>query len=179
MNPLTQTIRGQLLYQESLPGLLLDVTPPPEERPAHNLVYVRYALVVRGSERHVFPGLVLDDWGRERKTLSLYRWLFEEGQRFPRAELFGWHATTGEQTQIFLRDLEIFFKYPCYAFTATESPVQDGERLHAVFIPDASHEGVPQQSEIPSGIPWPLRHASVLWQKVNPETLSQYGWQAA
>lgn len=178
MHPLTQTVRGQLLHQKSSLGLLLETTQQASDRPTPNLVYLRYALVVRGSERHVFPGLLLDDWGRERMTLSLYRWIFDEGHRFPRAELFGWRST-GEHTQIFLRDLEIFFKYPCYAFTSAEAPVKDGMRLGVVFVPDAGHEGAPDDFEAPQNIPWPLRHASVLWQRANPETLAHYGWQPA
>ncbi|MFW5940296.1 MAG: hypothetical protein ACOC8X_00960 [Chloroflexota bacterium] len=178
MHLLTQTVRGRLLHQESSRALLLETTAQSSERRTPNLVYLRYALVVRGSERHIFPGLVLDDWGRERTTLSLYRWIFDEGQRFPRAELFGWRST-GEQTQIFLRDLEIFFKYPCYAFTSADAPVKDGLRLRVVFIPDTDHEGAPRDIEAPQNIPWPLRHASVLWRRANPETLAHYGWQPA
>lgn len=178
MHPLTQTVRGRLLHQESSLGLLLEATPQPSQAATSHLAYLRYALVVRGSERHVFPGLVLDDWGRERATLSIYRWIFDEGQRFPRAELFGWRST-GEQTQIFLRDLEIFFKYPCYAFTSADDPVKDGSRLDVVFVPDADHKGAPDDVKTPQNVPWPLRHASVLWRRANPETLAHYGWQAA
>ena len=33
--------------------------------------------IVRGTERHIFPALALDDWGREKKGPGLHRWLYE------------------------------------------------------------------------------------------------------
>jgi hypothetical protein len=137
---------------------------------------LRLALIVRGSERHIFPALALDDWGREKKGLGLYRWLYEQGPRFPRAEIFGFDDH-GNQTQIFLRDLEISFKYPCYVYGAGEAPVEEGERLGAIYICGESEKSSDAEISAPDSVPWALRRAAVRWRQSTRETLQRAGWQ--
>ena len=139
-------------------------------------VYVRYGLVILGTERVIFPALALDDWGHEHKTLELYRWIFEEGQRFPRAEVFGYTAN-GRETQIFLRDLEIFMKYPCYAYESRKTPVAEGQRVDAILIPVGTGAEPTAVMQAAPEIVWPLRHAAVKWERVNVNELKAAGWQ--
>ena len=87
-------MKGRLLDEGSRPALLLDETAGP--------IVLRYALVRQGTEEHILPAFLLDDWGAEIKGLALYRWIEEQGDYFPRAELFGFDAGGGE-TQVFLR----------------------------------------------------------------------------
>ena len=155
MRPLTQRLEGALHEQEDgTAGLLLEE--------GGGRIYVRYGMVVLGTDRMVFPALALDDWGNERKTLDLYRWIYEEGQRFPRAEVFGYTAG-GRETQIFLRDLEIFMKYPLFAYESGKAPVEAGRRVEVVFLPDKAGSG--SAGEVPPEIGWPLRHAAVRWER--------------
>ena len=168
MEPLTQPVHGTLYQQGETTGLLL------EEAPAR--FFLRFAFVVQGTERLIFPALVLDDWGRERSSLSLYRWVFQEGQRFPRAEVFGF-TKSGRETQIFLRDLEIFFKYPCYVYPGPTTPLGAGLRLNVVFIPTEEKTVSPEISEVPEEVSWPLRHAAVSWRRATAAALTAAGWE--
>jgi len=167
MRPLTQRLEGALYEREDgTAGLLLEE--------GGGRVYVRYGLVILGTERVVLPALALDDWGNERKTLDLYRWIYEEGQRFPRAEVFGFTAD-GRETQIFLRDLEIFMKYPCYAYAKGKAPVEEGKRVDAILLPGEEEMG--RAEGVPAEIGWPLRHAAVWWRRVNVGGLEAAGWE--
>ena len=174
MQPLTHQIKGYHLVREDAHdeshahALLLDEDGPEQT--------IRLAFIVQGSERHVFPALALDDWGRERQGLRLYRWIYEEGTRFPRAELFGF-TVEGDQMQIFLRDLELSYRYPCYIYGAADEPVQNGRLLSAIFTTADHHEGDPLKIEPPTGLPWALRRAAVRWRRVDPRALAGAGWQ--
>jgi hypothetical protein len=176
VQPLTQKVSGQLYRKEEQTALLL--APPGQEQEASSALFLRYALVMQGTERHIFPSLLLDDWGKERDTIGLYRWIFEQGQRFPRAEIFGFDHL-GRKTQVFLRDLEIFFKYPCYIAPARNASIADSERLHVIFLPEPGRQGAPQEVEAPEQITWPLRHSAVQWRQANARTLQEYGWEPA
>ena len=75
---------------------------------------LRYAFVTRGpgGGDHIFPAFVLDDWGREIRTLKLY--------------------------QCFLRELELYARLPCYAYPVEEQSVIKGILLDAILLPDAA-----------------------------------------
>lgn len=169
MQPLSQQIHGILYRREDTTALFLVETAPP--------LFLRFAFVVQGTEKLIFPALLLDDWGREQNTLSLYQWVYEEGQRFPRAELFGF-SLAGRETQIFLRDLEIFFKYPCYTYPGRKTPMSAGMRLDLIFIPATETVVKPAPAEIPAEVSWPLRHAAVTWQAATSAALAAAGWHA-
>lgn len=162
MRPLTQRIDGALYEREDGTTELLLAE-------GAGRIYVRYGLVKLGTDQVVFPALALDDWGNERKTLDLYRWIYEEGQRFPRAEVFGF-TVDGRETQIFLRDLEIFMKYPCYAYESRKAPVKEGRRVEAVLVPGEGGAERPGEAGVPAGVAWPLRHAAVRWLHVEETT---------
>lgn len=168
MQPLSEQMRGTLYQRGETTALLLDETAA--------LCTLRFALLVQGTEQVVFPALVLDDWGRERNSLALYRWIYEEGQRFPRAEVFGFDRS-GQETQIFLRDLEIFFNYPCFAYPERKTPLSEGERLTVVFIPGEEGQESPEKAKVPAALSWPLQHAAVSWRRASRETLAAAGWQ--
>ena len=168
MQPLTQKVEGILYRRGDSTGLLLT-------KAAGNL-YLRFAFIIQGTEKLLFPALALDDWGRERNALSLYRWVYQEGQRFPRAEVFGFTAS-GQETQLFLRDLEIFFNYPCYAYAGRKSPVSEGVRLDVIFVEAGQPPATPEKIPPPTAGGWPLRHAAVNWQKATAPALAAAGWQ--
>ncbi len=167
MIPLTQKLLGELCRKDDLTALLLN--------PAAGPIIVRYALVTRGKAVHIFPALLLDDWGKEHNTPALYQWIYEQGQHFPRAEVFGFDVT-GEETQIFLRALEIHDRLPLYVFPAPESTLSTGLQVKHVFVSDAKQEGRPTSVGAPADLAGPLQRADVRWWQVNPNTLPGYGF---
>lgn len=127
-------------------------------------VYLRYALVIRGPEKPLFPAFLLDDWGNEMNRLDLYAWLRENGELFPRSEIFGLNEH-GEETQHFARELELYFKYPCYLYPSRETPVVAGVRLTLVLLADET-VAAPQPARPPADLPHPLRRAQLQWWRL-------------
>ena len=174
MKPITQQIAGQLVDDEEPVTLLL------EER--GRALFLRLAVREQGTNAPVFPALALDDWGNERSGLALYSWLYQEGQAFPRAEIFGFDRH-GNEIQRFLRDLELYFRYPCFVYESEAAPIEEGRRVETILLPrpgsDAAavataigsgraHPENVQPDDLPPAVNWPLRHAAVNWQWVAP-----------
>jgi len=128
-----QRIQGKLLEENG--RYILHLHNPKPDRDASNLLYLGYALVVMGPEHHIFPSFVLDDWGNEIRGVKLYRWLRDNGNEFPRAEIFGFNRD-GAETQIFARALELYVTLPCYAYSSREEPVTNGRLLSAILLTD-------------------------------------------
>jgi hypothetical protein len=168
MSAITLRTGGTLLQKEQRLALLLQEDGPP--------VYLRFALIQQGTGDHIFPEVVLDDWGHERRSLDVYRWIYEEGSVFPRAEVFGFDRS-GAEAQIFLRKIEIYFKLPCYAYRKRRAGVSDGQLLHAIFVVDPDFAGAPQKTKAPAASEWSLRHAALTWRRVGPEMPQAYGWK--
>lgn len=131
------------------------------------LTYLRYALTVRGTETPFFPSVALDDWGNEIKKLALYTWLQQEGERFPRAEIFG-VTLDGCPTQKFLRDLELFYKYPCYAYPSADTPIEKGILVEVIAVPIPTQNN-PERIKCPPFITPPLNRARVQWWAFSPK----------
>jgi hypothetical protein len=129
-------------------------------------IFLSFAFVILGLEEHVLPSLVLDDWGNEIKSLELYRWIREFGERFPRAELFG-YGLDGEQRQHFLRDLELQAPFPCYAFATEDSPLAEALAVTDLLMTDPA-ESLLQQVDAPDEAEYPLCSAAVRWWSVPP-----------
>lgn len=166
MQAIGQVVAGTLLLQDKQAALLLRETKPAPD--AEDLVYMRYALVTRGPGDHIFPAFLLDDWGREIAGPKLYRWIRENGEQFPRAEIFGFEAD-GRETQAFLRELELYAKLPCYAYDDETRPVTAGYLLSAILLPDPTTSTITAIKR-PQEIKYPLRAARVTWWQVPPGT---------
>lgn len=162
MRAVRQRVGGELLLQDKKNALILRQLKPPRE--AENLVYLRYALVTRGPGDHIFPAYVLDDWGKERGSLRLYEWVRENGDHFPRAEIFGFEQD-GRETQAFLRGMELYARYPCYAYNAADLPVTEGHLLSAILVPDAA-AAKPKRIKRPADLKLPLSAARVTWWSI-------------
>lgn len=165
MTPISQQLNGELFRKNEIVALLLD--------PATGPLFLRYALVTQGIQEHIFPATLLDDWGIEHNTLELYRWIYDQGQRFPRAEVFGFEVT-GEATQVFLRALEIYDRLPVYVYSRSDSPIPVGVQVKHIFLPDTGLQGRPSSEDVPTSVDPPLRRAAVRWWRVNPHTLADY-----
>lgn len=133
---------------------------------AKSTVYLSYALVTQGPEWQILPSFLLDDWGNRIDGPALYDWVRDNGLMFPRAEVFG-HSPSGEPVQYFLRDLELFGKYPVYAFAAEDASPSSGVLLQAILIPDEEVvSAVPAQPAVESGAL--LYGAQISWWRINP-----------
>ncbi len=164
MRAVGQRVVGKLQRQGNRTGLILNALKPNKE--AANLITLRYAFIIRGpgDGAHIFPALILDDWGREIRSLQLYRWVRENGDQFPRAEIFGFEQD-GRETQCFLREIELYARYPCYAFDQQERSVPEGHLVEAILLPDDSTK-TPLRVAKPEEVQGPLRSARVTWWRI-------------
>lgn len=127
-------------------------------------VHLLYALVTLGPEEHVFPCLLLDDWGKEVTGLTVYEWIQTNGNAFPRAELFA-VGRAGDERQHFLREFELYARYPVYALPSRSTPVANAVRIRAILRTDASTEE-PARTKRPPDVTGPLSRALVGWWRV-------------
>ncbi|MFZ0545064.1 MAG: hypothetical protein WAM60_06485, partial [Candidatus Promineifilaceae bacterium] len=87
----------------------------------------------------------------------------ENGLYFPRSELFGF-TLFGQETQLFLREIDLVLKYRCYAYPAAETPLQEGQLIETIYLPDgAVTEPIPTKR--PSDVPFLLSKSAVRWFK--------------
>ncbi len=165
VKPITQHIHGKLFRDEGENGRasLLLLNPNPAGKTAGSL-YLRYAFVLLGPEEYIFPAFILDDWGREMRSLDIYEWVRENADHFPRAEIFG-YETDGRETQCFVRGLELVVKLPCYVYQNAADKVTEGVRVDEIWLPDASvTKATPVKP--PPELERPLRSARVRWLRV-------------
>ncbi len=144
MKLITQHVYGR--FQDNT-LTLINVTPKEETAVSLHLLF---PFITIGDEIHIFPISVLDDWGTEIKGMKLYEWVRENGEQFPRAELFGVDGN-GRSTQEFLRGLELNFRFPCYLHQAGKHIP-----INTIILPAA----MPRKQ-----LPYPLRHAKVTWNE--------------
>lgn len=137
-------------------------------------VYLCYGLQTFAEDLVILPEVVLDDWGRQIRGLQLYEWVQESGQRFPRAEVFGYDPA-GTRQQYFLREIDLMAKYPSYAYVSRDSPVSEGRLLEAALIPIPSGEGHRQRRRPPE-IAGPLRNARVEWWEISQDEIEAFSF---
>ena len=159
-----QWVRGTTLAADDRVALLMDKRA--------DRVCLRFALVVRGSGKLIFPEVLLDDWGKETKTFELYGWLQENGDRFPRAEVFGFDLN-GRPSQHFVRELDLMARYACYVYADDEAPLKEGMQVEAVLVPDRGVKQ-PQRVRLPSWIGQPLQKAHVSCWLVKPDDAASF-----
>lgn len=168
MKAARQHVHGKLFQANGRSALLL-LDPEPTEETAVSLT-LRYAVVVMGPEDHVFPGILLDDWGHEIHGLAIYDFVRDQGDQFPRAEIFGFDPD-GSETQLFLRSLELYQRWPCYVYPSPATPLAEGVPLHAVLLPTVGvTRPEPLAKPDPERVKRPLRGARVRWWQVPPDT---------
>ena len=165
---------GRLLWENEAAGngrLALLLTDPKPQTESEASLWLRFAFVTVGVEEHLFPSFLIDDWGGEVRSLPLYRWVKENGNRFPRAEIFGFERN-GTSIQYFVRELELFAKLPCYVYPDKQTPLADGKRLDAILLPQPA-VSQPEKIKRPSHLKRPLASARVAWWHV-PDTLTRF-----
>lgn len=130
-------------------------------------IFLKFALIEAASGSHLLPESLVDDWGKEITGLELYTWIIENGQYFPRAEVFGL-GTDGQPMQRFLRELEINTSYPCYVYSKPDNAVETGKLLAGIILPDRTLEEA-RASCKPAWAVGLLGNADVQWWCANPE----------
>lgn len=172
----TQKLFGRVLVNDKEQAALI-LAPAGDER---HPVYVRYALTELGTLRPLWPALVLDDWGNEIKGLKLYKWVREEGERFPRGEVFGFDDQW-EEVQAFLRVFELYMRNPCKVYGSKEVPPEKGAWLkHIILTDETAAEPVSSKkmpAEWPEGLAEakrPLAQAKVTWWRMSESQIDQF-----
>ena len=169
-----QRVSGQLLWENEAGQdgrLALLLTNPQPEPDAANVHLLRFAFVLMGTEAHLLPSFLIDDWGGEVRGLAVYDWVRQNGNQFPRAEIFGYNRY-GASVQYFLRELELYAKLPLYIYPDRGTPLEAGRLVDAVLLPDES-VAVPEKIKRPSQVKRPLGSARVSWWQV-PATLTAF-----
>ncbi|MGB1249798.1 MAG: hypothetical protein ACPG8W_04140 [Candidatus Promineifilaceae bacterium] len=172
MRAIRQKVQGKLFQNDGEAVLWLSRDGDPAISLTPSTVYLRYALLVRGYEQPFFPAELLNDWGETIRGTKLYRWLRENGELNPRAELFGFDAN-GKETQYFARDLELFWKTPCFAFPDPDAPLIDRVPLSNIMVLTPAANTL-EKIKRPTGVKSPMRRASVKWWQISPEMLTQF-----
>ena len=169
-----QRVSGRLLRENEAKRngrTALFLTDSSPDAAAEDLLFLRFAFVIMGTEAPLFPSFLIDDWGGEVRGTAVYRWVKENGNQFPRAEIFGFDGQ-GNETQRFVRELELYAKLPCTAYATREAPLTQGTPVHAILLPDETVTE-PVKIKRPSGLKRPLSAARVTWWQV-PPTLSTF-----
>ena len=171
---ISQHVWGQLMWENEAAGngrLALLLTDPKPKTESEASLWLRFAFVTLGVEQHLFPGFLIDDWGGEVRSLPLYRWVQENGNQFPRAEIFGFERN-GTSVQYFVRELELYAKLPCYVYPNRQTLLADGVLLDAILLPESTISQ-PEKIKRPSHLRRPLAAARVTWWHV-PATLTRF-----
>lgn len=142
----------------------------PESQSDASLV-LRFAFVVMGTEAPLFPSFLIDDWGGEVRGLALYQWVADNGNHFPRAEIFGFDRY-GNSVQFFVRELELYARLLCFAYPNRETPLAEGQLLSAVLLPSAEATTT-EKIKRPSHLKRPFSVARVSWWQV-PASQSRF-----
>lgn len=161
MQVITEAIQGELINENDVAAVRLSSAEDEGSQ-----VYLTYALVILGSEEPVIPCAVLDDWGKELNGVGAYDWMWENGNHFPRAEIFA-VGLDGEERQHFLREFELYARYPAYALTSRTSPIVEAVKVVAMLKPDPT-VATPYRIRRPQDLAGPLARARVTWWRVPP-----------
>lgn len=161
LKPLTIPIKGETAKTKD--GIVLFIHQEDPEIVRHGTIYLRLAFVTKGKGGNVFPSFIIDDWGREIRGIKLYEWVRVNGEKFPRAEIFGQEAD-GRETQCFLREVELYARLPTYAYNDKMQNIPEGRLLHSILLA-TSTETVKKLIKPPE-IKYPLKSARVNWWQV-------------
>lgn len=153
MSVISQKINGLLLYKDDVAAVFLDDSA--------SAVTLALGLYEKDSDAVILPESILDDWGHEISPSSLYEWLQENGDQFPRAEVFG-QDLEGKTIQRFLREIELVGKFPCFAYKPDKKCTKQWIRMRAIIILNTKIVDV-QNIQRPQDIDSLLAIAKVSW----------------
>ncbi|MEM8861279.1 MAG: hypothetical protein AAGD96_23375 [Chloroflexota bacterium] len=160
-------IDGKILKEESagkqINALRIDqVLPPKGQLPpaGSDRLYLRFGFVFRGTEKPLIPSFLIDDHGNENHRLRLMEWVYQQGDIYPRSEIFGYEVNEAREwieTQIFVRELELSLRFYCWVVDDLKAP-PSGLTVHRFAVID---EKIDEPKKIPKPDDWvlPLRRS--------------------
>lgn len=140
------------------------VLPKKDERiPADSQrLWLRFGFAFRGNERPVIPSFVIDDNGNEEHRLRFLEWVYNEGDRYPRSEVFGYELNEDGSdwiaTQCFIRELELSLRFYTWVVDDLKAGAGDGLRVDRFGI---ATDGLTKPQRIKRPEEWllPLKRA--------------------
>lgn len=176
MRSIRQKVWGKLFVENGRAVLWRTNDETPVAGVTPDRIILRYALTIRGPEFLIFPAIVVMDYGEELRKLRIYDWLRDNGDYYPRSEVFGYLQSSGAETQHFLREIELHYKYPIFAYPSLETPLQDGIPLDKIVLTtdDDDAPSSPIKTKRPTGTPSPLRRAVVEWWQMPASQLPTF-----
>jgi hypothetical protein len=94
-NPLSVLLAGVL--PETLPGRVLH----------RGKLVIRYAMAFIYEPDTFYVQRIVDDFGRDFRGDEAFDFAYSKGDAFPRASVLGIRASTGEEEQIYLKQLDL------------------------------------------------------------------------
>lgn len=144
-----------------------DQTIPRESR----LLWLRFGFAFLGTEKPLIPSFVIDDRGNEIHRLRLMEWVYEKGDIYPRAEIFGYElnrANEWVETQAFLREIELSLRFFTWVVDDLKA-APAGLFVHRLAIFDAS-VSAPTRSQRPDDWLLPLKRSqATFWRLPEPQ----------
>jgi hypothetical protein len=124
--PVQDLLTGVVL--RAFDRLFLASEPHPDtELIASGSVAVRYGIVYLGRSYHaIMPELVVFDTGGGLSGEDAWRFLFEESNLFPRAEVIGFRED-GEEDMVTVKTLDLMYPVRAFTFFPPDAPVNLGQ----------------------------------------------------
>jgi hypothetical protein len=118
---------------------------------------VCYAVPYLFERKEFVPHLVIDDFGREFEGNAALKFMVQKGDAFPRADVHGHWAETGEQDAVFLKQLDMAARVEAFVYQSVSAQRPLALLDAVVWVEDAPTE--PQEAEYDDPVPELLRLA--------------------
>ncbi|MFK7802950.1 MAG: hypothetical protein AB8G95_15065 [Anaerolineae bacterium] len=162
-------IYGKILVEEvdGLPvrTVRIDQVLPKKDEPIpadSQRLWLRFGFAFRGTEKPVIPSFVIDDNGKEEHRMRFVEWVYNEGDRYPRSEVFGYEQTQDGtdwvEMQCFIRELELSLRFYTWVVDTLKAGPGDGLRVDRFGV---AIEGImePQKMKRPQDWLLPLKRS--------------------
>lgn len=137
----------------------------------HGLMVLRYGIPLLLKKDTLLVEWVFDDFRREHRGDAALDFILRRGDLFPRADVGGFHVSTGKPEEIFLKQLDLALGLWAYAYRSGDLTGLVS-RLDAAVWLDARAEGWEGPPMDDGRIPARLRQAVLCWV-VNPGALCE------
>ena len=161
-------IHGKILEEQidgkPLRTVRLDAILPKKDAPlpaGSDKLWLRFGFAFRGTEKPLIPSFVKDDTGNEEHRLRFLEWVYNDGDHYPRSEIFGYeldHNKNWVPMQCFIRELELSLRFFTWVVDDLKVGPGDGLRVHRFgVVKDGITE--PQRIKRPDSWLLPLKRS--------------------
>jgi len=118
----------------------LDQILPKRDEPlpaGSDRLWLRFGFAFRGTENPLLPSFVKNDTGEEEHRLRFLEWVYNDGDRYPRSEIFGYeldHKGNWVDMQCFIRELELSHRFYTWVVDDLKGGPGDGLRVDRLGI---------------------------------------------